>query len=78
MAKAEKKLNDLDFVLKTIANLTNNKRLYDRVTNLITQLWMGNDLGIKDISQFQALIQYNWLKNQKRKAVKQGLTLAKK
>tara|TARA_R100001126_G_C4830466_1_gene151526 strand:- start:365 stop:601 length:237 start_codon:yes stop_codon:yes gene_type:complete len=78
MAKAEKKLNDLDFVLKSIANLTNNKRLYDRVTNLITQLWMGNDLGIKDISQFQALIQYNWLKNQKRKAVKQGLTLVKK
>jgi hypothetical protein len=44
----------------------------------MTQLYMGNDLGIKDISQFQALLQYNWLKNQKKKAIKQGLRLVKK
>lgn len=75
---AEKnKLNELDSSLKAIANLTNNKRLYDKVTELLFQLWLGNTFGLKNIHQFRDLIDYNWLKNRKAKAQRQGLRVVK-
>jgi hypothetical protein len=37
-------INELESSLKALANLTNDKRLYDKTVELLFQLWMGNDL----------------------------------
>jgi hypothetical protein len=63
--------------LKALANLTNNKKLYGQATALLVQLWMGNKYGLKDIHEFTDLAEYNWLKNRKSQAQKQGLTIVK-
>jgi hypothetical protein len=44
---------------------------------LLVQLWMGNKYGLKDIHEFTDLAEYNWLKNRKSQAQKQGLTIVK-
>jgi len=77
---AEKKSNqvsELEQSLKVLANLTNNKRLYDRIIMLLQQMWMGNQYGLRNIHQFMDLADYNWLKNRKSKAQKQGLRIVK-
>lgn len=70
-------IDELERSLKALANLTNDKRLYGKVTELFFQLWMGNTFGLTDISQFKDLIDYNWLKNRKKLAQKKGLRLVK-
>jgi hypothetical protein len=77
---AEKKSNqvsELEQSLKVLANLTNNKRLYDRIIMLLQQMWMGNQYGLRNIHQFMDLADYNWLKNRKSKAQRQGLRIVK-
>lgn len=70
-------VNELERSLKALANLTNDKRLYGKVTELFFQLWMGNNFGLRNIDQFKDLVDYNWLKNRKKLAQKQGLTIVK-
>jgi len=70
-------VDELESSLKALANLTNDKRLYDRTAELLFQLWMGNDFGIRNINQFKDLVDYNWLRNRKKVAQKQGLRIVK-
>ena len=75
--ETEKHVNELESSLQALANLTNNKRLYDKVMQLLLQLWNGDNYGLKNIRQFEDLIEYNWLKNRKPQAQKQGLRIIK-
>lgn len=75
--KKNKQLNELDRSLKALANLTNNKKLYGQATALLVQLWIGNKYGLKNIHEFTDLAEYNWLKNRKSQAQKQGLSIVK-
>ena len=75
--KDVKQVSDLEQSLKALANLTNNKRLYDKVVLLLQQMWMGNQYGLRNIHQFMDLAEFNWLKNRKTLAQKQGLRIVK-
>jgi hypothetical protein len=68
-------INELESSLKALANLTNDKRLYDKTVELLFQLWMGNDFGLRNINEFKDLVDYNWLRNRKKVAQKQGLRI---
>jgi len=70
-------VNELESSLKALANLTNDKRLYDKVSELLFQLWVGNTYGLRNIHQFKDLVDFNWLKNRKKTAQKQGLRIVK-
>jgi len=75
--ETEIQVNELESSLRALANLTNNKKLYDKVVHLLFQLWNGNNYGLKNIRQFEDLVEYNWLKNRKPQAQKQGLRIIK-
>ena len=75
--KKSNQVSELEQSLKVLANLTNNKRLYDRIIMLLQQMWMGNQYGLRNIHQFMDLADYNWLKNRKSKAQRQGLRIVK-
>ena len=70
-------IDELERSLKALANLTNDKRLYGKVAELFFQLWMGNTFGLRNIDQLKDLVDYNWLKNRKKLAQKQGLKIVK-
>jgi hypothetical protein len=36
---------------------------------------MGNDFGLRNINEFKDLVDYNWLRNRKKVAQKQGLRI---
>jgi hypothetical protein len=75
--KDVKQVSELEQSLKALANLTNNKRLYDQVVLLLQQMWMGNQYGLRNIHQFMDLAEFNWIKNRKVQAQKKGLRIVK-
>jgi hypothetical protein len=75
--KLTEPVNLLEQSLKSLANLTNDKRLYDRCSDLLFQLWNGEKFGIKKELDFLDLVEFNWLKHRKRIAQQKGLKIIK-